>query len=86
MEYIPGNILNIDFDLNTIVEFVSIRPFVFNSGEFISTNRLLSYCTFLIKDIFDYLNVKLFDGSYAYFVRRATILVNRYENKLGMLK
>jgi len=83
MEYIPNNIMNIDFDLKTIVEFVSIRPFVFNSGEFISNNRLLSYCTFLIKDIFDYLNLKLFDGTYAYCVRRAPVLIDKYESKLA---
>ncbi len=78
--------MNIDFDLKKIVEFVSIRPFVFNSGEFISNNRLLSYCTFLIKDIFDYLNMKLFDGTYAYFVRKASILLKKYENKLAKFK
>ena len=85
MEYLPANILNIDFDLPKIVEFVAKRPYLFNSGEFISANRLLSYCTFLIKDIYEYINAKLTDGTQAIIVRKAPLMKKRYEDELNKI-
>jgi hypothetical protein len=74
--------MNIDFDIKKINEFVQNRPFLFNSAEYISSNRLLSYCTFMIKDIYEYLSSKLNDGSLAIFVRKAPIQIKKYEEQL----
>ena len=71
--------MEIDFDIEKIIEFVKSRPYLFNSGEFISSNRLLSYCTFMIKDVFEYLSAKLNDGTHAIFVRKEHLLIKKYE-------
>jgi hypothetical protein len=75
--------MDIDFDIKKINEFVETRSYLFNSGEYISSNRLLSYCTFMIKDIYEYLSAKLNDGTLAIFVRKAPLLLKKYEDQLN---
>lgn len=75
--------MEIDFDLLKIMDFVKERPYLFNSGEFITKNRLLSYCTFMIKDIYEYISAKLSDGNHAIYVRKAPLLKKRYEEEMN---
>lgn len=85
-EYIPNNILNFDFNLENLLEFVNKHHHILVSNELLSLNRSVSYVTFSNKEIFEFLSAKLNDGNYAYNCKRANGLIKKYSeilNKLG---
>jgi hypothetical protein len=58
---------------------------LFSSGDYLSSNRLFSYCTFIIKDIYEYITAYLSDGTNAIVVRRAPVLLKKYEEELNSI-
>lgn len=71
---------------NKIIEYVNKRPYILSSNEYLQINRMLSYITFCSKEIFEYLSMKLPDGTYANTVRSAFAQVNKSSEILSKLE
>lgn len=83
------SIKNLNFSqchFNKIIEYVSKRPHILNSNDYLPVNRMLSYVTFCSKEIFEYLSTKLPDGTYANTVRSAFAQVNKSSEILSKLE
>jgi len=83
------SIKNLNFSqthFNRLIEYVNKRPYIINSSEYLTTNRMLSYITFCSKEIFEYLSTKLPDGVYANTVRSAFTQVNKSSEILSKLE
>lgn len=68
------------------MDFVVKKPHILQSNEFISINRSISYVTFSIKEIYEYLSIKLPDGTYAAVVRSAFSQLNKSSEILSKLE
>jgi hypothetical protein len=58
---------NVDFDadrLCEIVYLVKLYPKVLSSSEYIKVNRVVSYVTFILKEIYEYATAKTSDEVY----------------------
>jgi len=84
-EFIPSNILNFDFNLENIIDFVKNHHHILVSNDILSLNRSISYITFSNKEIFDYLTAKLSDGKYANNCRKVKILLKKHNDLLTKL-
>ena len=84
-EYIPANILNFEMNIEKLVDFATKHHHIMVSNELLSLNRSISYVTFSTKEIYEFLSAKLNDGNYAYFNRRASALLKKYNEVLKKL-
>ena len=83
------SIKNLNFtpsQFNKIIEFANKRPYILVSSEYLQINRVLSYITFSSKEIFEYLSIKLPDGTYAHSVRIAFTQLNKCSEILSKLE
>ncbi len=83
------SIKNLNFQqghFTKIIEYVNQKPYILLSNEYLAINRMLSYITFCSKEIFEYLSIKLPDGTYANTVRSAFAQVNKSSEILSKLE
>ena len=63
-----------------MIDFATKHNHILVSNELLSLNRSISYVTFTTKEIFEFLSTKLNDGNYAYYIRRANVLLKKYND------
>ena len=70
--YIP-NCLNVcqQYQYERLVKILADYPKLLNSSELLKLSRSVSYMTFILKEVFDYLNLKASDGTHVYLIRTA---------------
>ncbi len=73
-------------DVEKISSFITQNHHVLVSSELLSFNRSMSYISFSVKDVHEYITAKLTDGKMAFYHRRANYLVNKYHELLKKLE
>jgi len=71
--------------LERVINFVNNHHHILVSNELLSLNRSISYVTFATKEIYEFLSSKLNDGKFAYYSRRAHIIVKKYNELFNKL-
>jgi len=69
-----------------LVKLQTENPKLLNSSDLLKLSRSVSYMTFIFKEVFDYLNMKISDGTHAYIVRTARKTTPELKEKLERLK
>lgn len=71
---------------NKIKDFIQSHPTCLNSVNLIKINKAMSYITFTLKDLYDYLQMKTEDGTYIIWIRELKQIYQENVFKLGRLK
>lgn len=68
----PGN-LNVftQSQHESLLKLQQDNPKLLNSSDLLKMSRSVSYMTFILKEVFDYLNMKTSDGTFIYMIRTA---------------
>lgn len=74
------------FQYEKLIKLLSDNPKLLNSSELLKLSRSVSYMTFILKDIFDFVNMKTPDGTLVYLVRTSRKTQNDLIGKIENLK
>jgi len=70
---------------NQIISIVKDDPNIIDPGKMFKSNKILSYMTFTIKEIYDFLTKKTSDGVLILYLRKQNYNLNKMKQKLNFL-
>ena len=71
---------------NEVNELIKANPKILSSIDMARINRPISYLTFFIKEVFDYMNLKTTDGMYYYDLRNKSKIMKDNKNIIERYK
>ena len=72
--------------LSDLIKFVEANSYILSSKDLLDSNRSISYISFSLKEIYEYLTMKLSDGVFAFNVRNTNIMNKKYTELLEKLE
>ena len=83
--FVGDRIIINDEQFELIQKMLKSKPDLFSPSTLLRYNRAVSYFSFFIKELFNYLSLKTEDGKYYYKIR-ASLPKNIYQDKINNLK
>ena len=75
-----------DAQLNEINQIIKEIPELLSPSTLLAYNRNVSYLTFFLSELYNYLTMKTNDDVYYYKIRNDLSKINEYINKINKLK
>lgn len=70
---------------NKLISIQQKNPKILNSSDFLKLNRSVSYMTFIIKELFDYITAKTSDGLPIYQLKEASEKMDYLRNDIDKM-
>lgn len=87
INYIVKNTQNLNQNqINALAKIIKENPNLLSSSEIMKIHSTLSYMTFILKELVNYIFQKTDDGTYFYIIREANIELNLLGEKIKKLK
>lgn len=87
INYIVKNTQNLNQkQINSLAKIIKDNPNLLSSSEIMKIHSTLSYMTFILKELVNYIFQKTDDGTYFYIIREANIELNLLGEKIKKLK
>lgn len=86
LNYISKNTNITTKQFEQITELIKERPKILSSADLLKINRSMSYMTFILKEIYEYITAKLSDGTALFSLREAKREINELNERINKLK
>lgn len=85
LNYICNNLSVDEIQYIKLMEIFNKHPKILNSAELLKLNRSVSYMTFIIKEIYEYLTYKTQEGIPIYKIKQTTEKISNLEKLLSLM-